>query len=194
MLGRTREVIAQIPGCSFQSCCPWMRRQIASYHDCSHAAPQLHPSILLPPLPLLIRPDQVFVQRAQCTYTPCRLLFKRLTPPSLALLCNVDVSPNWFIVLLLHRKKKVGSYHWLLNYLERSEERFLEQTRRDRALKAALLQDIQRMDQTGSTCVGLKGRSPFWDGGCYRNEDGKIWLPTFFMQTATAARFFFSFC
>lgn len=72
-----------------------------------------HPSILLPPLPLLISPDQVFVLRAQCTYTPCRLLFKLLAPPSLALLCNVDVSLDCFIVLLLHRKKKAGLYHWL---------------------------------------------------------------------------------
>lgn len=172
MLGRTRGVIAQIPGCSFQSCCPWMRRQIASYHDCSHAALQLHPSILLPPLPLLIRPDQVFVQRAQCTNTICRL-FKLLAPPSLALLCNVDVSPVSLFCFY------TGKRRWdcttdLINYLEGSEERFLEQTRRDRALKAALLQDIQRMDETGSACVGLKRCSPFWDGGCYRNEDGKI--------------------
>ncbi|XP_029988446.1 uncharacterized protein LOC115418192 [Sphaeramia orbicularis] len=55
-------------------------------------------------------------------------------------------------------KRKRNSNTELLEYLERSEERFLEQTRRDQDVTAALLQNIQRMNETSSTLVVLMER------------------------------------
>lgn len=55
-------------------------------------------------------------------------------------------------------KRKRDSTTELLEYLERSEKRFLKQTRRDQDLTAALLQNVQRMDDTTKRLVGLMER------------------------------------
>ncbi|XP_029985217.1 uncharacterized protein LOC115415717 isoform X2 [Sphaeramia orbicularis] len=56
------------------------------------------------------------------------------------------------------RKRKRDSTAELIEYLERSEERFLEQTRRDQDITIALLQNVQRMDETTKRLVGLMER------------------------------------
>ncbi|XP_029985216.1 uncharacterized protein LOC115415717 isoform X1 [Sphaeramia orbicularis] len=55
-------------------------------------------------------------------------------------------------------KRKRDSTAELIEYLERSEERFLEQTRRDQDITIALLQNVQRMDETTKRLVGLMER------------------------------------
>ncbi len=55
-------------------------------------------------------------------------------------------------------KRKRDATVDLLRYLERSEERFLEQSRRAHDLASAMLQSIQRMGGNASALVGLMGR------------------------------------
>ena len=59
---------------------------------------------------------------------------------------------------ILLGKRKWDATVALLQYLERSEKRFLEQIRRHQDLTTAMLQKIQRTDGNSNTLVGLMGR------------------------------------
>ncbi|KAM9344139.1 uncharacterized protein KZ484_016508 isoform 2-T2 [Pholidichthys leucotaenia] len=73
--------------------------------------------------------------------------------PSLSSCCSSSSSHQ----TRLGKQKRDTNMDLLLDYLERSEERQQEQSRKEEQVTSALLQSIQKMEDRTSTLVGLMG-------------------------------------